>query len=141
MINVLLSLGLLFTGSAQAVGDSPMTEVVGADLLCKSPGTVVYVNNDQERMWLSKPGSAVGIEPLIIKFLNTGKRSLFVKAEADLFGEKVTLFFTLRDHFVNGEVLETGLRATLRIIDVTGEESAVLRFRCFKAWQSVYIPV
>ena len=126
----LLFISLIGLSASHADEGAEFTIIQGADLVCRTPGTVVHVNKNDERMWLAEPDAEFGHEPKISKFINTGRKSLFIKAEAQLYDDKVDLLFTLRDVTVQGEVIQTGLRATLRILDESGEESGLLRFKC-----------
>ena len=130
MILRLLFISFIGLSAAHAGEGAEFTIIQNADLVCRTPGYVVHVNKNEERMWLAEPKADFGHEPKITKFINTGKKSLFIKAEAQFYDDKVDLLFTLRDVTVQGEVIKTGLRATLRILDQSGEESGILRFKC-----------
>ena len=119
---------LLGLTSIHADDGARYSPIESVDLLCRTTGAVVHINKLEERMWIAGPQSVSGHEPYIQKFVLTGQKSLFIKAEGQLHSEKVDFLFTLRD--LESKAEQSRLRATMRVFDSTGEESALLRFKC-----------
>lgn len=120
---------LLLSGflSLFSTGDVPLTEIVGADTICRSPGARVYVNRNQQKLWVAGPNSKYGFEPRLTRYLPTGNSSLYLEGELLFYDEWVVLLFTLQPD-------DRGLlKATLRIYGEDGEEGASLHLSCKQA--------